>query len=139
MTTFTVIPETSVIPAVTAAPRKSLAHAVSGGRPTAETSVRLTVRGRRLLRTVVVLTLLMLCALWAISSCTSTSQAGTGPAQASTRSVVVAPGESLWTVASRALPELDSREAVLRVRELNSLSAAAVVQSGQSLIVPISD
>ena len=53
-------------------------------------------------------------------------------------SVVVQPGQSLWGFASQALPGLDTREAVLRIRELNALEGARgnVIHPGQVLLVP---
>jgi LysM repeat protein len=48
---------------------------------------------------------------------------------------VVQPGDTLWSVASKAMPGLDPREAVDHLRDLNGLDTAVVVP-GQALKVP---
>lgn len=49
--------------------------------------------------------------------------------------VVVRPGQSLWTVAERADPGVDSRQVIQQIVELNGLTGDAVV-AGQLLWVP---
>jgi LysM repeat protein len=60
---------------------------------------------------------------------TSTSD---GPA---TKSWVVQPGETLWSVAQHVEPGADPRETVLRIEQLNGLTSADVTV-GQHLVVP---
>lgn len=52
-----------------------------------------------------------------------------------TATVVVQPGDSLWSIAGAALPGEDPRSVVLRIRELNGLGDWPIVP-GQRLVVP---
>lgn len=101
-------------------------------RERAAAPVRLTPRGRRLLRTLAVLVLVLLGVLGVIAG--QSAVAGQGPAP--THRVVVGPGESLWSVATRALPDLDAREAVAQVAALNHLDESARLTVGQALELP---
>ncbi len=49
--------------------------------------------------------------------------------------ITVEPGDSLWSVASRAMPDLDPRAAVQDLREANGLKGSALTP-GQQLVVP---
>jgi LysM repeat protein len=98
--------------------------------------LRLTRRGRRLARTVVVLLAVLTALLLSVASRQTPVQAGTGPATSATTTVVVQPGETLWTVARGLSADADIRETVARIQELNGLSGASV-RPGQSLIVPV--
>lgn len=93
--------------------------------------VRLTRRGRRLVRSLAVLTLVLLGVLGVFAG-----QAAVAGGAAPTSTVVVGPGESLWSIATRALPDDDARDAVVRVADLNGLDVNARLQVGQSLVVP---
>lgn len=112
---------------------------VSPGRPVRAAattgSVHLTRRGR-LVVTVLAIVLILGMALGTAGrvSAGSTEQAPV------LESVVVQPGQSLWGFAAQALPGLDTREAVLRIRELNALEGASgnVIHPGQVLLVPAS-
>jgi LysM domain len=48
--------------------------------------------------------------------------------------VVVAPGETLWTVAERVAPERDPRTVVTQIRKINSLSGTEI-HAGQTLLL----
>jgi LysM repeat protein len=110
-------------------------------RATTRTSspVRLTTRGRRLARTAVVLLALLAALAFSISSHSAASQAGDGPAVSATTTVVVQPGQTLWSVARGLSTDVDVRETVARIQELNGLTGttASTVLPGQSLIVPV--
>ena len=98
--------------------------------------LRLTARGRRVV-TAVVLLVAMMVASFAIS----TLRAAAGPASfsptlVSSHSVVVKPGDTLWTIATRELHGLDPMEAVQRIREANAMSSTAVLAAGSTLIIP---
>jgi len=54
---------------------------------------------------------------------------------ASTHTVVVKPGETLWEIAARELPGADVRDSVSRIRTLNALEGRSI-QAGQSLAIP---
>lgn len=49
--------------------------------------------------------------------------------------VTVNPGDSLWSVASRSMPEVDTRSAVIELRKANNLRGSDLVV-GQQLVVP---
>ncbi len=101
--------------------------------------VRLTRRGRRLARTVVVLLALVAALVLSLTSYSPPSQAGDSPAVSATTVVVVQPGQTLWGVARSLSTDVDVRETVARIQELNGLSgpSASTVRPGQALIVPV--
>ncbi len=100
--------------------------------------VRLTPRGRRLVRTVAVLALVVLAFVGFVLGQGGVSIAGTDPTGPATTRVVVQPGQTLWSIASAALPSVDSRDAVARVADLNDLAPGAQLAPGQPLILPLS-
>ena len=143
----------SFVPGPAAAPvrRPAAAPAAAPDRPSARPSVaapgvrgdssstaarpaplRLTARGRLALRLVVLaLALAVVGGIGAIAG----SLMGAGP-EASGTTVVVAPGESLWSVAAAAAaPGEDVRDVVAQIAELNSLGGSAV-SAGQVLQLP---
>ncbi len=61
--------------------------------------------------------------------------AGDGATSAGTATVVVQPGESLWSIAGDAVPGADRRDVIIDIQQLNGLSTSQV-SAGQSLIVP---
>ena len=67
-----------------------------------------------------------------------TAEAGTSAAEqgAATGVVVVQAGESLWQIAKAVAPEVDPRQTITTIRELNGLGDEPVVP-GQSIIVPV--
>jgi hypothetical protein len=114
-----------VVTSVTGAPRRS----------TVTRPVRLTRRGRLLL-----VAALALAAFAGLSMGRGAAPAATdvtaGPA---TARIVVAPGSTLWSIASDAAPNADPRETIVRIRELNPGLATApggTLVAGQPLIVP---
>jgi hypothetical protein len=48
---------------------------------------------------------------------------------------VVAPGETLWTIAMRVNPEIDPRAVIEQIKDLNVLEGIDVY-AGQVLLVP---
>jgi LysM repeat protein len=134
MTTFTL-----ASPARVEAARPSVRHgqSIPDSRRAAPTSripvpTRLTARGR------VVAVLLLVVAVFLLVSLGSrgaSSAAGTSPTQAATAYITVQPGETLWQIAQRVAPQMDVRDAVDRLRQLNGLSTTTV-QAGQRLLVP---
>jgi LysM repeat protein len=108
-------------------------------RPAAASDVRplrLARRGRRLARTVVVLLAVVTALVLSVAGRSASVQAGTGPAEAATTTVVVQPGQTLWTVARGLSADADVRETVARIQELNGL-AGSTVRPGQQLVVPV--
>jgi LysM repeat protein len=58
------------------------------------------------------------------------------PASQASGTVVVRPGDSLWTIAQRELGYLDPREAVVELRRLNNISGGQLMV-GQELVLPV--
>ncbi|WP_087510032.1 LysM peptidoglycan-binding domain-containing protein [Cellulomonas iranensis] len=107
----------------TAAPRRPA--------PRAEAPLRLTARGR-----VVVWGLGLLVAAGAGGVAVSAQADGPRSAMEVER-VVVAPGQTLWGIASEvAAPGEDVRDVVLRLQRLNELPSAGLT-AGQTLVVPV--
>jgi LysM repeat protein len=134
-------------PASAAVARRSeSAGSLSGVRPTlvlerpqAASDVRplrLTRRGRRLARSVVVLLAVVTALVLSVAGRSASVQAGTGAAESATTTVVVQPGQTLWTVARSLSADADVRETVARIQELNGL-AGSNVRPGQQLVVPV--
>jgi LysM repeat protein len=51
------------------------------------------------------------------------------------RSIVVQPGQTLWSIAKEVAPDRDIREVIYEIRQINGLDSA-MVRSGQSLVLP---
>jgi Tfp pilus assembly protein FimV len=94
-------------------------------------STRLTVRGRVLVVSIVMLTVLALWAWWGNSTAASDV-----PHHATSHSVVVEPGQTLWDIAGRIAPDHDARQVVADIEDLNGLSDPGSLPAGQSLYVP---
>ncbi len=58
-----------------------------------------------------------------------------GGVQAASDTVTVAPGDTLWGIASRRYPDADVRQKVYEIEQLNGLSGPTVL-AGQRLRVP---
>lgn len=112
-------------------------HRPSAAAPRRSTPpVRLTRRGRRLVRTTVLALALVVTLVVLSVGLGAVSSASEGSAPTTTR-VVVQPGQTLWSIASAALPDLDPRAAVGAVADLNGLSASSEVVPGQALLLPL--
>jgi LysM repeat protein len=70
---------------------------------------------------------------YAREAATSPLVRGATPAAAAT--VTVAPGDTLWDIASRRYPGADVRQKVYEIEQLNGLSGPAI-ETGQRLRVP---
>lgn len=90
--------------------------------------VRLTRRGRVVV--VVAALFVLLAAGFSLGRATSAADAAGPP-----RTVVVAPGDTLWALAARHVPRADPRVTVAKIRSLNHLTSVTV-QAGQRLRVP---
>lgn len=100
-------------------------------RPAHEAPLRVTRRGRLLL-TLVVSTLVAVGGLVTSQQATAGAEVSTVPAQ----TVVVLPGDTLWSVAEGvAAPGEDVRDVVAQISDLNALSSSQVLV-GQELVVP---
>ena len=96
-------------------------------RPT-RAGVRLTRRGR-----LVVLALLLALAGLAVGLAAPASDAA-APAGAA-QTIVVRPGDSLWSIAAHYRPGRDTRGVVEHIRSLNGISGYTI-HAGQRLILP---
>ena len=97
---------------------------------------RLTPRGRRLTRTVVVFVALLVAVTIAVLSHVGSADMSPVGLRTSSAYVVVQPGQTLWSIASTALPQLDPRDAVQQVSDLNGLRPGQAVVPGQELRLP---
>lgn len=118
------------------APLARLAPAAQSSGAAATPTLRLTRRGR-LLRSGVVL-IAVVAALTAVGAAH-----GGDPAQGSddrrvvtVPTTVVAPGDTLWSIAQRVAPGTDPRRTVVQLQRLNNLDGAAV-SVGQVLQIPV--
>jgi LysM repeat protein len=89
-------------------------------------------------RTAVVTLALLVALVTAVVAGVPSVSAGDTPAVPATASVVVQPGQTLWSVAREVAPGADVRETVARIKDLNNLSGPSsdVVVPGQQLVVP---
>ena len=117
------------VTAVAALPvQRAAVRSTQSVRP-AQTGMKLTVRGRR----VVALLALLPIALTFLLIGTRAAQAdASGP---TTAVVKVEAGQSLWDVAVAIAPDEDPRSTIWTIKALNGLETSEV-QAGQALIVP---
>jgi len=104
------------------------------GSSTNPSGVRLTRRGR-LARTLLVLSLaVVLASVFGLKAGAGTTDSVGAPT--SFIQVTVAPGDTLWSLASRMADGGDVRSLVDEIASVNSLSTAEV-QAGQKLRIPL--
>jgi hypothetical protein len=103
------------------------------------TRVRLTRRGRAVIAALIIAGMVLVAALAWLAGTARADAAGRGvPSSAvyhSLRSVVVMPGQSLWSIASQDDPGADPRGVIQQIIDLNALSGTSV-QPGQHLWLP---
>ena len=99
--------------------------------------LRLTRRGRRLARTVIVLLALLTALVLSVAARSSSVEAGNARPSVATTTVVVQPGQTLWTVARTIAPDADVRETVARIQGPQRPAPARRVRPGQQLVVPV--
>jgi LysM repeat protein len=103
---------------------------MAGARPTAQSPVRLTRRGR-----VVVFAALVLLAIAAVSTVAVASSASAPGQDRPHATMVVGSGDTLWSVATEVDPQGDPRETIAELRRLNGLTGSTI-EAGQELILP---
>ena len=99
---------------------------------------RLTRRGERVVATaVVVLTVLSFYLISVVVS--SVVQASSAPLAevSATTSVTVASGDTLWDIAVDLDPSADPRATIDQIERLNAMAPGAMLQAGQTLVVPV--
>ncbi len=90
--------------------------------------LRLTRRGR-------LVGLLILAAVMITAFGLGRASAGPDLPRSHAASVVVHSGESLWSIAARELPGVDTRDAVAQIEKLNQLDGGSI-DAGQTLRLP---
>lgn len=99
--------------------------------------VRLTARGRLVVRVLAafVATLLTFTIL-SLGQGAVVAAMSDAPAAATSHSVVVRSGETLWQIAARELPNTDPREGLSRIRTLNGMAPTDSLLAGETLEIP---
>jgi hypothetical protein len=103
------------------------------GGHTVEPPLRLTRRGRLVLRALVVVALVALMATTALVL--ARSARADADSHAPVRYHLVLPGETLWGIASELSPGTDPRDIVAALVEANHLPSSGVL-AGQRLVIP---
>lgn len=98
---------------------------------TSAAPVRLTPRGRLVLGLGFVFVLM---GGW-LTLGSGTADAAPESAGSATHSIVVQPGDTLWSLAASVAPGTDPREFILRVRDMNAIGTDHVFP-GQTLTIP---
>jgi LysM repeat protein len=105
----------------------------SGVQSGAKSAVQLTRRGRVVVLLVLVATGVAL--MLALTGLVGGAAAGTGPARPASHTIVVQPGQTLWSIARDVAPNADRRETIARIIQLNALPASGV-SAGERIAVP---
>lgn len=103
--------------------------------PVAVSPIKLTRRGRLVLSTVSLGIMLAISAFSLFGITTSSAKASNETSNSATTQIVVAPGETLWTIAARVNPEIDPRAVIEDIKALNVIEGSEVY-AGQVLLVP---
>lgn len=98
------------------------------------TRLRMTARGRRVLLAVASVPLAVGIAFGVISGGAAIAS-NEGGASASFQTVMVVPGDSLWSIASKVAPTADPRVVIEEITALNALEGATL-QVGDELAIP---
>jgi hypothetical protein len=123
----------------TVAPPPPVARSLDGGSRPVRTRVRLTRRGRMVVAGLITASMVLVATLAWLAGTAKADAAGSGvPSSAvyhSLRSVVVLPGQSLWSIATQYEPGSDPRNVIQEIIDLNALSGTSV-QPGEHLWLP---
>lgn len=99
--------------------------------------LRITRRGRMVLALLVTVVTVTIVALSILTGVPSALASGASAAKAvEFTTVVVVPGDSLWSIASRVAPEADPRDVIADMKRLNRLHSSDVLV-GQELAIPL--
>ena len=97
--------------------------------------IKLTRRGRLVLSTLSFATMLAISLVSLFGIATSSAKASNEATNSTATQIVVAPGETLWTIAARVNPEIDPRAVIDQIMDLNVINGSNVY-AGQVLLVP---
>lgn len=133
--TATIALSPSAAPATPAAPTDLAGQPRSPRQAAARRQARQQLFWRRRLATLAVVVALVIATIATVALTTEGVQAddGTAPVTGEPVRHVVAPGESLWSIAEQLAPGADPRPAV---RELERSAGTANLQVGQVLVIP---
>lgn len=99
------------------------------------TRLRLTVRGRRVIASLVSVPVVFLLSLVILSGGGALASGEAGAPAGTFAEVTVMPGDTLWSIAESVAPEADPRDVIDEIVRLNALSSGSLV-AGQSLALP---
>ena len=129
----------AALPTGAQAVRAGVARSPEAGVRPVRTQVRLTRRGRIVVAGLITASMVLMAALAWLAGTARADAAGSGvPSSAvyhSLRSVVVLPGQSLWSIATQYEPGSDPRNVIQEIIDLNALSGTSV-QPGEHLWLP---
>ena len=103
--------------------------------PVAVSPIKLTRRGQLVLSTVSFGIMLAISLVSLFGIATVSAKASNEASSSTTTQIVVAPGETLWTIAARVNPEIDPRAVIEDIKALNVIEGSEVY-AGQVLLVP---
>jgi LysM domain len=101
--------------------------------PSPSPSVQLTRRGRLVI--LIALVGVGIGLMLALTGGFGAASAGSSPSGPATRTVVVQPGQTLWSIAEQVAPNADRRDTIARIVELNALPNSSV-SAGARIAVP---
>lgn len=103
--------------------------------PVAVSPIKLTRRGRMLVSTLSFAAMLAISLVSLFGIATASAKASNEASNSTNTQIVVAPGETLWTIAARVNPEIDPRAVIDQIMDLNVIEGSNVY-AGQVLLVP---
>jgi LysM repeat protein len=103
--------------------------------PVAVSPIKLTRRGRMLVSTMSFAAMLAISLVSLFGIATASAKATNETSNSATTQIVVAPGETLWTIAARVNPEIDPRAVIEDIKALNVIEGSEVY-AGQVLLIP---
>ena len=103
--------------------------------PVAVSPIKLTRRGRMLVSMLSFAAMLAISLVSLFGIATASAKASNEASNSTTTQIVVAPGETLWTIAARVNPEIDPRAVIEEIKALNVIEGSEVY-AGQVLLVP---
>lgn len=103
--------------------------------PVAVSPIKLTRRGRMLVSTMSFAAMLAISLVSLFGIATASAKATNETSSSTTTQIVVAPGETLWTIAARVNPEIDPRAVIEDIKALNVIEGSEVY-AGQVLLIP---
>jgi nucleoid-associated protein YgaU len=126
-------PQLRLVPAGEAAARVRSARVEVAPAPQLSPSVQLTRRGRLVI--LIALVGVGIGLMLALTGGFGAASAGSSPSGPATRTVVVQPGQTLWSIAEQVAPNADRRDTIARIVELNALPNSSV-SAGARIAVP---